>query len=106
MSRLADVFARLKKDGRAAFIPFLTGGDPDMETSLAILEKLPGVGADVIEHSEPHVVEREIVVLDMAAGGDGAAGQPGREYPASPSHLVVRGLRLLLSRHLRPPVRR
>ena len=31
MSKLADTFARLKKEGRAAFIPFITAGDPDME---------------------------------------------------------------------------
>ncbi|HVV26393.1 MAG TPA: tryptophan synthase subunit alpha [Rhizomicrobium sp.] len=53
MSRLADTFARLKKEGRAAFIPFITAGDPDMETSFAILEKLPAAGADVIELGMP-----------------------------------------------------
>ena len=44
MSRLAHTFAALKKEGRSAFIPFISGGDPDMETSLAILEALPGRG--------------------------------------------------------------
>jgi len=53
MSRLADTFARLKKEGSAAFIPFVTGGDPDMETSLAILEALPAAGADIIELGMP-----------------------------------------------------
>jgi tryptophan synthase alpha chain len=53
VSRLADTFARLKKEGRAAFIPFITAGDPDMETSFAILEKLPAAGADVIELGMP-----------------------------------------------------
>lgn len=53
MSRLADTFARLKKEGRSAFVPFITAGDPDMETSFAILEKLPGAGADVIELGLP-----------------------------------------------------
>ena len=53
MTRLADTFARLKKDGRAAFVPFITAGDPDMETSFAILEKLPAAGADVIELGMP-----------------------------------------------------
>lgn len=49
MSRLQATFAALKKEGRAAFIPFITAGDPDMETSFAILENLPGAGADIIE---------------------------------------------------------
>jgi tryptophan synthase alpha chain len=53
MSRLADTFARLKKEGRAAFVPFITAGDPDMETSFAILEKLPAAGADVVELGMP-----------------------------------------------------
>src|ERR1700758_5463825 len=53
MSRLSDTFARLKKEGRAAFVPFITAGDPDMETSFAILERLPGIGADVIELGMP-----------------------------------------------------
>src|SRR6266446_5910233 len=53
MSRLADTFARLKKEGRAAFIPFITAGDPDAETSFAILEKLPAAGADLIELGVP-----------------------------------------------------
>ena len=53
MSRLEKTFARLKKEGRAAFVPFITAGDPDMETSLAILSKLPEAGADVIELGLP-----------------------------------------------------
>ncbi len=53
MSRLSDTFARLKREGRAAFVPFITAGDPDMETSFAILEKLPSCGADVIELGMP-----------------------------------------------------
>jgi tryptophan synthase alpha chain len=53
VTRLADTFARLRKEGRAAFVPFITAGDPDMETSFAILAKLPGAGADVIELGMP-----------------------------------------------------
>ena len=53
MTRLADTFARLKKEGRAAFVPFITAGDPDMETSFAILAKLPEAGADIIELGMP-----------------------------------------------------
>ena len=53
MSRIAARFAELKKQNRAAFVPFITAGDPGPETSLAILEKLPGIGADVIELGIP-----------------------------------------------------
>jgi len=34
-------------------VPFITAGDPNMETSFAILEKLPAAGADVIELGMP-----------------------------------------------------
>jgi tryptophan synthase alpha chain len=53
VSRLSGTFARLTKEGRAAFVPFITAGDPDMETSFAILQQLPGCGADVIELGMP-----------------------------------------------------
>jgi tryptophan synthase alpha chain len=53
MSRLAATFARLKKEGRSAFVPFITAGDPDMETSFSILEQLPACGADIIELGAP-----------------------------------------------------
>jgi len=53
VSRLDAAFAALKSQRRAAFIPFVTAGDPDMETSFAILERLPGAGADIIELGMP-----------------------------------------------------
>lgn len=53
MSRIAARFAELKAQGRAAFVPFVTAGDPDFETSQAILDALPGAGADVIELGMP-----------------------------------------------------
>jgi tryptophan synthase alpha chain len=52
-SRLAASFAALKGEGRAAFVPFISAGDPDPETSFAILEKLPAAGADIIELGMP-----------------------------------------------------
>jgi tryptophan synthase alpha chain len=53
MSRIAARFAELKKQNRAAFVPFITAGDPTPEISLAILEQLPRAGADVIELGVP-----------------------------------------------------
>ena len=44
MSRLAARFAELKKEGRAAFVPFITAGDPDMETSSRHPGKAAGRG--------------------------------------------------------------
>ncbi|HEX3485298.1 MAG TPA: tryptophan synthase subunit alpha [Micropepsaceae bacterium] len=53
MSRIAARFAGLRALRRAGFIPFITAGDPDPETSFAILEKLPAAGADIIELGVP-----------------------------------------------------
>ena len=53
MSRLQTRFAALKREGRAAFIPFVTAGDPDYATSLELLKRLPAAGADVIEIGVP-----------------------------------------------------
>jgi tryptophan synthase alpha chain len=53
MTRIDDKFAELKRRGRAGLVTFITAGDPDYETSLAILEGLPGAGADVIEIGMP-----------------------------------------------------
>lgn len=51
--RIAARFAQLKAEGRAGFVPFITAGDPDRETSAALLEGLPGAGADLIEMGMP-----------------------------------------------------
>jgi tryptophan synthase alpha chain len=53
MSRLQKRFADLKQQNRAALVTFITGGDPDYDTSLAILKGLPKAGADVIELGMP-----------------------------------------------------
>ncbi len=53
MTRIAARFAELRALKRAAFIPFVTAGDPDAETSFEILQGLPGHGADLIELGVP-----------------------------------------------------
>jgi len=53
MTRIEARFAALKREGRAALVTFLTAGDPDPATSLAILRVLPQAGADVIELGMP-----------------------------------------------------
>jgi tryptophan synthase alpha chain len=52
-TRIDRRFAMLKAQGRAALVTFLTAGDPDADTSLAILKALPQAGADVIELGMP-----------------------------------------------------
>jgi tryptophan synthase alpha chain len=51
--RLERRFAALRGEGRAALVTFVMAGDPDYQTSLAILKALPKAGADIIELGMP-----------------------------------------------------
>jgi tryptophan synthase alpha chain len=53
MSRIAKRFAKLKAEGRAGLVTFVTAGDPDLTTSAKILAGLPKAGADLIELGMP-----------------------------------------------------
>jgi tryptophan synthase alpha chain len=53
MTRIDRRFATLAREGRAALVTFLMGGDPDPKTSLEVLRALPRAGADVIEIGMP-----------------------------------------------------
>lgn len=53
MTRIDKTFATLKGQGRAGLVTFVTAGDPDYETSLAMLKGLPAAGADIIELGMP-----------------------------------------------------
>jgi tryptophan synthase alpha chain len=52
-TRIDRRFAALRNEGRAALVTFLMAGDPDGDTSLAIVKALPAAGADVIELGMP-----------------------------------------------------
>lgn len=53
MTRIDDCFARLRAQGRKAFVSYIMAGDPDVATSLALMKGLPGAGVDVIELGMP-----------------------------------------------------
>src|ERR1041384_3586637 len=53
MNRIDQKFAELKNRGEAALIPFITAGDPDLQTTLEILRSLATAGADCIELGIP-----------------------------------------------------
>ena len=53
MTRIDARFAALRRGGRAGLITFVMAGDPDPDTSGAILKALPAAGADVIEIGMP-----------------------------------------------------
>lgn len=51
--RIDAAFAKAKTEGRSLFIPFIMAGDPNRETSQALLDALPAAGADIIELGMP-----------------------------------------------------
>jgi len=51
--RLKQCFEVLRANDQAGFIAFVTAGDPDPDTSLALLEGLTAAGVDVIELGMP-----------------------------------------------------
>jgi tryptophan synthase alpha chain len=48
------VFAKLKERGETALIPFMTMGDPDLETSVALVQAAERAGAHMIELGVPY----------------------------------------------------
>ena len=53
MSRIAERFAHRKAEGRVAFVPFLTAGDPSLDRTVEIAVGLEAAGADVLELGVP-----------------------------------------------------
>lgn len=53
MSRIDRKFAELKAQGKSAFVSYIMAGDPDYETSLAVMKGLPSAGVDIIELGAP-----------------------------------------------------
>lgn len=53
-SPIADAFAIAKRDGRLAFMPFITAGDPDMATTIDVIRELARQGVDLVEVGVPY----------------------------------------------------
>ena len=53
MSRIDDVFAELKAKGDKGFIPFVTAGDPDLDTTVSIVVEMAKRGCDIVELGIP-----------------------------------------------------
>ena len=53
MTRIENKFAQLKAKECKAFIPYITAGDPNLDTTLELVLALERAGADVIELGVP-----------------------------------------------------
>ena len=53
MSRIGAKFEQLKSSGPKGFIPFITAGDPDLDTTRRLVLTLAQEGADIVELGVP-----------------------------------------------------
>lgn len=54
MSAIDELFQRLKSEGKKAFMPFVTAGDPNLEFTAAMLERLDAEGCHLAELGIPY----------------------------------------------------
>ena len=71
--RIAAAFAAARDEGRAALMPYMMGGFPDHETSLAVADAYADAGADLVELGVPYADPLADGPVIHAAGTDGAA---------------------------------
>ncbi len=80
MNRIDRIFAGHRSRGEKALMPFLTAGDPDLDTTARLLEVAEQSGASVCElgiaFSDP-IADGPVIQASMAHALDGGAG-PGR----------------------------
>jgi tryptophan synthase alpha chain len=53
MNRIDRIFASAREERRAALMPYITGGYPNLETTAAVIPMLEQAGADIVEIGFP-----------------------------------------------------
>jgi tryptophan synthase alpha chain len=96
MSRLATTFARLRMKNERALVAYLCAGDPDLETSEALLVAAARAGADILEVGVPF--------SDPTADGPVLVRAAGRALAAGASVAKVLGLVSRLTKTADVPV--
>ena len=54
MSAIDDRFAQLRREGKKAFLPFVTAGDPDLAVTAQLILELQKVGSAMVEVGIPY----------------------------------------------------
>ena len=54
MSAIDQLFEHLRSNGRKAFMPFVTAGDPDLDFTAAVLRELASRGSNLCELGIPY----------------------------------------------------
>jgi tryptophan synthase alpha chain len=50
---IGSAFEKLRREGRKAFIPFITAGDPDLESTIRLVPELERAGSHIVELGVP-----------------------------------------------------
>lgn len=75
MSRIASALAAVRARNRAALVPYITAGDPDLDATRRLIRAMVGAGADLIELGVPFSDPMaDGPVLQRSAGRALAAG--------------------------------
>ncbi len=64
-ARLAEKFASARSRGRAAFVAYLTAGDPSFDRTLDLARRLDRAGADILGRSIS-IVQRTTARIELA----------------------------------------
>jgi len=79
VDRVGLAFKRLSDEDRGGLVTFITAGDPDLETSQNLMERLPDSGADIIElgmpFSDPMADGPAIQAASLRALANGASSR-------------------------------
>ena len=54
MSAIDQLFVNLRREGRKAFMPFITAGDPDLDFTKTLIEELARCGSSLCEIGIPY----------------------------------------------------
>ena len=100
---IVSAFARARTERRAAFIPYITAGDPDLAATERLAVALAAAGADILELGVPFSdpiadgpVNQAAAARALASGTTlvGILALVARLRPSRPVHLLQSAARL------------
>jgi tryptophan synthase alpha chain len=108
VTRLGEAFTRARREGRAAFVAYLTAGDPSSDETVAMAKALARAGADVLELGVPFSDPiADGPVLQRAASRAIEAGTTlERVFESARRIRAATDLSLVLFSYLNPVLRR
>lgn len=101
MGRIDELFRRLRAEGKKAFMPFLTAGDPSLDATVAFARALAGCGASLFEVGFPYsdpIADGPVIQASYTRALDrglktaqvfDAVGRIAKELPAVPLVAMV-----------------